>query len=835
MIKQIALVLLFFSLLGSIHAQQSVITGKVEDASSGEILIGASVVVVERANTGASTDINGYFKITVPVGGYSLKISSVGYSQSVKTDVIVKSGKETFVNIKLEPTNVELGEVVVQSDYFDKSVQVNNLATVVLSSEEIRRSPGSAQDFQRILQGMAGVSFSNDQNNELLVRGGSPNENLTVYDNMELHSTNHYPNEMNSGGPINMVNVDLIESIQFSTGGFISKYGDKLSSVMSIETREGTRNSLLKGNANLSMAGAGIILEGGINGGKGSWVLSARKSYIDLIASSFGLTAIPKYYDLQFKGGYDLTPMHHFSISGIYGNDKILFDGEPEVTREWLANGKDSVGYQRIDVKQSQMAIGASLKSIWSKSFYSLFTIYNNSFKNNVNVDEHFVQRSFDANGKSHGHQLINDRKLFLDDSYNKILAAKGELVWKPSNVHELSFGGFVGTGDFVQNVYLYGDSSRYWLSQFNTWSPTVVTPFSNINIDIPYFDQEKHYAFINDKISLFDERLLVNVGLRYDYFSYSEKGNVSPRLSASYYIIPSLTNINFAFGEYYQTQAYPTYGPLYGNNDEKYLNRYLKNTHARHYVLGFEHILDDGLKLTLETYYKQYSDIPVTEQFIHFFDKMYRSNVTVNVGKQKAYGIDFMLQQKLVKDIYGTLSYSKMLSKTDDPRIGMEGKTYTSEYEFPNILTVIFGKRFSDLRKKLDDMPFYFKYTSMLLPFSDDMEISVRYRYASGKVYTPKEWKTDEQHYEGEVRWSKGTWVEVDEINSARYPDYHRLDIAFNSRYNYEKWSLSVYLSIQNLYNRKNIAGYQYNSDGTRDNIYQFSLLPVGGIEVNF
>jgi hypothetical protein len=834
MVTKVLFIFLFFC-FGAVFAQQSLIAGRVEDASSGEILIGANVVVNERSNTGGATDANGNFRISVPVGSYSIKVSSVGYAPMVKTDVIVKSGKESFVVIKLNPTNVELNEVVVQSDYFDKSIQVNNLATVVLSSEEIRRSPGSAQDFQRILQGMAGVSFSNDQNNELLVRGGSPNENLTVYDNMELHSTNHYPNEMNSGGPINMVNVDLIENIQFSTGGFISKYGDKLSSVMSIETREGTRNSLLKGNVNLSMAGAGVILEGGINNGKGSWVFSARKSYIDLIAGSFGLTAIPKYYDFQFKAGYDLSPMHHLSISGIYGNDKILFDGEADVTREWLANGKDSVGYNRIDVKQSQFAIGTSLKSIWSKNFYSLVTVYHNNFKYFVDVDENYVQRSFDASGKSYDHQLLNSRKIVQDNHHAGILAGKSEFVWKLSNEHELSFGGYLGSGDFVQDVYVFGDSARYWLSRFNAWSPTVVTPFSQMTTDIKYFDHQKYYVFANDKIKFFDDRVLLNIGFRYDYFSYSEKGNVSPRVSASYYIIPGITNFNLAYGEYYQTQSYPTYGPLYGKNEDANVNRYLRNTHARHYVAGFEHILDDGLKVTLEGYYKQYSDIPVTEQFIHFFDRMYRSNITVNTGKQNAYGIDLMIQQKLVEDYYGTLSYSKMLSKMKDPRIGREGKEYTSDYEFPNILTLIFGKRFADLRKNLDEMPFYIKYPSMILPFSDDMEISVRYRYASGKVYTPKEWKTDEQYYEGGVRWSKGNWVENDEINSARYPDYHRLDIALNSRYNFEKWSLSVYLSIQNLYNRKNIAGYQYNSDGTRDNIYQFSLLPVAGIEVNF
>ncbi|MFA4924679.1 MAG: carboxypeptidase-like regulatory domain-containing protein, partial [Ignavibacteriaceae bacterium] len=120
--KKIVFILLCFC-FGAAFAQHSLITGRVEDASSGEMLIGANVVVIERNNTGAATDLNGNFRISVPVGSYSLKISSVGYLQIVKTDVIVKSGKETFVLIKLNPTNVELNEVVVQSDYFDKSIQ----------------------------------------------------------------------------------------------------------------------------------------------------------------------------------------------------------------------------------------------------------------------------------------------------------------------------------------------------------------------------------------------------------------------------------------------------------------------------------------------------------------------------------------------------------------------------------------------------------------------------------------------------------------------------------------------------------------------------------------
>ena len=810
-------------------AQKSVLTGKIEDAAGGEPLIGATILVNEIPQTGTTSDLDGNFKLTLPVGGYSLKVSSIGYAPVVKTDVILRSGKETNVVIKLAATNIELGEVTVTSDYFDKAVQINNLATVTLAAEEIRRSPGSTQDFQRILQGMAGVSFSNDQNNELLVRGGSPNENLTVFDNMELHSTNHYPNEFNSGGPINMVNVDLIESIQFSTGGFISKYGDKLSSTMVIDTRDGTRNHSLQSNLNLSMAGAGAILEGKINDGKGSWLISARKSYIDLIASSFGLTAIPKYYDFQTKVVYDLSDKHKLSWSSIYGNDKILFTGEPESESQTFAGSKDSVGYQRVDVKQLQWASGITLRSIWTKNMFSLLTVYGNNYHNEVAVSENFTERWYDSKGKLSFSNILKQRPVYNNKSDNYQVAIKSEIVWKSSPSNEVSIGGSLLTANFLQDLYVYGDSSRYFIN--GVWSPTIIVPEAKLKYDIQLFDNYKSYAFVNDKVKLFDDRMILNVGLRFDYFSYSGKGNVSPRISASYYLIPELTNINFAYGDYNQTQNYPTYGDRYQSD----VNKYLDNTHARHYVAGIEHVLDDGLRLSVEGYYKQYEKIPVAENFIHYFDRTFRSERNFTSGKEKVYGIDMMLQQKLVKDIYGTVSYSRMWSKMDDPRIGMEGKTYPSEFDFPHVFTLIVGKRFADLRKEIDELPFFIKYPSYVLPFSDDMEISVRWRFASGKPYTEKVWTTDEQFYEGQMRWSKGNWKPVDEINATRYPDYHRLDVSFNSRYNFSNWNLNVFLSVSNLYNRKNIAGYQYNSDGTKDNIYQFSLFPVGGVEVNF
>ncbi|MEJ2105673.1 MAG: carboxypeptidase-like regulatory domain-containing protein [Ignavibacteriaceae bacterium] len=360
------LLILTILLSKTIIGQSNFITGRVMDAATSEPLIGANILVNEIEKLGTATDLKGNFKIKVPLGTYSLKVSMVGYRPVVKTDVIVTSGREANITVKMSSAAVELNEVTVSTDYFDKSIQSNNLSTVVLNAEEVRRSPGSAQDFQRILQSMPGVATSTDQNNELLVRGGAPNENLTVFDN-----------------------------IQLSTGGFISKYGDKLSSVMIVNTREGRRNVNLNGDLNVSFAGAGAILEGGIGDNKGSWLISLRKSYLDLIVGAIGLTAVPNYYDGQFKVAYDLSNSQKLSWSGIYGNDKIDIKGEPDVTNYSMRNGRDSIGVNNIDVKQYQFATGISLKSLWSKKLYSLFTLSTSRYYYNTNVFNNYTERLY--------------------------------------------------------------------------------------------------------------------------------------------------------------------------------------------------------------------------------------------------------------------------------------------------------------------------------------------------------------------------------------------------------------------------------------------------------
>jgi hypothetical protein len=526
----------------NVFSQEGFISGKVTDSKTNEPLPGVNIVVIEIENAGGASNVKGDFLIKVPVGSYSVKASIIGYAPVIKTDVIVKTGKEAKLTIQLSEVSLELSEVSVKADYFDMALMENNLSTIILGSEEVKRSPGSLQDFQRILQSLAGVSFSKDKTNELLVRGGSPDENLTVLDNIEIHSTNHYPNELNSGGAINMINVDLIEDISFSTGGFISKYGDKLSSVIKITTREGSRIKPFKANLNLSNAGIGAILEGAVNKGRGSWIVSVRKSYTDLIKNAIGLSSAPEYYDIQFKLAYDISLKHKVISSGLYGNDKLFEEGEAENTDLSLAGKSDTVSLYKEDIKQYQYAVGTTLRSIWSNSFYSLLTIYYSRYHDNNSETDQFTSRKYDYGGEVFHSEVLKNKVEYASKNTIGSLGFKCEFVWNAAKASTLEFGASVKTDEFVRSLYTCGDSARYDVLG-NGWDTPddiyVRQAASNVEYQDNLFNNNKSYFFINDRLSVLDEKLILNLGMRYDFFSYSKKGNFSPRFSASYNLLP--------------------------------------------------------------------------------------------------------------------------------------------------------------------------------------------------------------------------------------------------------------------------------------------------------
>jgi hypothetical protein len=813
------------------------LVGTVLDGKTLEQLPFVNIQLVELPSYGTVSDSSGSFILRhIPVGTYSVKVSLLGYQPYIQTNVVIATGRSTKMLVRLAEQPVEAGNITVQATYFSKSNELAPLSINSYDRADVKRQPGSAQDVQRVVQNLPGIASSCDNANELIVRGGAPYENLTVVDYTEIPSINHFSNEFNSAGPINMINIDLIEDVQFSAGGFPPQYGDKTSSVMDISIREGDRQKSFASNTGFNMAGFGILMEGKLHNGSGSWILSVRESFLEVVdkilgISTISLTAVPKYWDAQTKIVYDVSPSWKISLNALYGDSRIFIEGEPADSKPEKENMTDSTGIQDVSSHNKQYVVGINVKHLFGKEGYSVLTLYTIGTRYDVDVNEFFVQRSYNSSGTLTSYQKLNCRDIYHDHQDEGIYALKYDMFYKIHHHHELSLGGQVqATSHWLGSTKSNGELERYDLNNDGIFENTVQRPDVNFAIGLHAGDVFKYAAYLNDRIQLFP-RLITNIGVRYDYFTYSHNGNISPRVSVAYDLIPASTIISLAAGEYCQTQPLP----YYTDRQNIGYNKSLPNAKSRHLVAGIQQYIENGIKFSLEGYYKKFKNIPEYEDFIYSSDPTFWSDRMLAVGTKKSYGLEFLLQKKQVENYYGTISLSFSKTIEADPRKPPLVQSYRSQYDYPFIANIVGGKITNGWRSWLNKQPWFIKYPSMALPISNDMEISFRYRYQSGSLYTPKTFITSQQYWEGGIRWSAGRWYDSDRINSERYPAYSRFDIQWISRFYMKNWNINIYLSIMNVLNRKNIFYYEYQSDGTIETIYQYGFFPVGGVEIEF
>ncbi|MBP1656233.1 MAG: TonB-dependent receptor plug [Bacteroidetes bacterium] len=814
------------------------ISGTVLDSRTLEPLPQVHVMVMERPGTGAATTSEGKFRISgLGVGTYSLRISAVGYTSQVLTNVVVTTGRILPMLIKLDQTTIEVEEVTAEALYFGRAQQLSPVSANVVNRSEVLRMPGGVQDVQRVLQNFPGVASSTDNMNELIVRGGAAYENLTLLDHMEIPSINHYSNQFNSAGPINMVNADMIEDVQFSAGGFSAQYGDKTSSVMNLTVREGNRSRAFASKTAMNMAGIGTLVEGGIAEGRGSYIFSIRNSLLEVVdkimgLSTISLTAVPKYWDMQTKIVYDLSPSHTLIVNGLYGDSRINLSGDPQEEDALRKNILDSSSVQNLYPRIRQLTAGLSLRSLYGKIGYSMVTLYTSGSTTNIDIHEDFAVRSRGPAGEVLSHKVISTRRVFSNNGSEAFVGGKFELFLKPHPRHDLAAGMQILTSRGWENeVYIAPDTARYDLDRNGTFETgPVIMPEGVFYQHVGFGDASKYYLFVSDKISLLP-RLHLTLGLRYDNFTYSGSGALSPRLALGYALVPGTAMLTFATGRYAQVQPFPFFFDRRGIG----YNRSLSDMRANHYVLGLDLVLGRGLKMSLEAYAKQYDRVAVSEDFIYSVVDTFWSDRYLTTGERQSYGVEFFLEQKQVEDLFGTVSLSLSRTRERDPRIPPLVDRYASDYDYPVILTLIGGKVVKGVRSWLNDAPFYLKYPSYLLPISDEMEISLRYRYQTGRSYTPKEYVRWKQIREGGVTWSHGAWRDSQDHNGARYADYARLDLQWLSRFYFSTWNINVYVALMNVLDRKNVFYQNYRTDGTVETVYQFAFFPVVGIEAEF
>jgi len=606
-----------------------VIKGKILDYETQQPLENV-IVTIQGTDHKAQSGSDGRYSISnVTVGHYVLEFIFEGYYSDSRTDVIVRSNRTTFLNLNMLVVRSLAEEVSVTADYFPATPD-KPVSQMQINAEELRRDAGSAGDTSRALYSVPGIVKADDEANDLIVRGGSPAENGFYIDNIFVPNINHFPQWGASGGNISMLNIDFIERLDIYTGGFDASYGNRLSSIIDIGYREGNRERI-ESQVNLSIIGYGAQLEGPFPGKKGSWMISANRSYLDLISEALGSSGLSKYHDIQSKLTYDIDSGNRLSLLAIYGHSQT--DYELEDMRE---EGDDSFGNERYD----EVSVGLNWRHLWGEIGYSDTALSYSSIKG---IEDYFMTEDgslFDTAG--YRQEWLTFRNL------NQIQFSRSHQVKFGFEVQQTKFRSYDSQPEPLPN------HKGTFASAFLTY---VVYPFSNFSL---------------------------SSGLRLDYIPFSERTHISPRFSFSW----SLTNrlsLNGAFGLFYQQM------PIFLIKQDPG-NLTLKDPKARHLILGFKYLLGQSTQITLEAYDKHYSNFPMYPGYPYYFlidsvsgdDDMFGTfGGLVDLGMAFSRGIELTLQKKLSKNFYGLINLTYYRAKYRDLFGEWRNRMYDNRYIF--------------------------------------------------------------------------------------------------------------------------------------------------------
>ena len=639
------IILIFFTILSNIFSQnvpKGNLEGTVLDINTKTSLFGVNIYITNNGS-GTTTDEQGIYSFKdLAVGTYTIQFSFIGYEKVTKTDIIIKPKRTTYLNLKMLSSIIELENVVVESGYFAE-IENKPLGTVNFSSEEVRRAPGSAGDVSRILFGLPSLAKVNDQRNSLIVRGGSPIENTFYIDNIEIPNINHFPVEGSSDGPIGILNVDLIEDVNFYSGGFSSIYGDRLSSIMEISFREGAKDKF-RPQLNLSMQGFGGVVEGPISD-KGSYMVSASKSYLELILNENETGgALPSYGDAQAKVVYNLNDKNKITLLEVFSLDQIDLKYENAIKADLTDVYGKTDGITNV--------VGLNWQYVWNKSGYS-----------NTSVAHTYFDYSRDySETKTRNH-------LFANNSKENSIKLRSVNYYKLDKTNNFEFG-FESIYNFSNFDVLY----EPWDDNYGNQTPRL---YVNKNMSTI-----KGGIFVQHRLNI-SERLNLEYGGRLDYFEYNDHLSFSPRLSFGYDLG---IGYNFSGSAGIFNQETPINFLVQNENFKN-----LATPTSNHFILGINKMIGESTRLSLEGYYKTYKKFPIdpSQPNVFIFDQsmidgLFLNHETLDDGGEAfSRGIELMIQKKLASEFYGLVSASYYKTRYKDLIGDWYDRIYDNEFNF--------------------------------------------------------------------------------------------------------------------------------------------------------
>lgn len=768
--RRLLCLLMMLVMHAGVYAQASgVITGTIKDKKTQEP-IPSVTVTLEGTTTGAASDFEGNFRIdNIPPKTYNLKIQAVDYKPQVIYNVVVTSGNAQTLTIEMEANNISLNEVVVRANPFQKNAETP-LSIQSLSAQEIKSNPGGNFDISRVIQAFPGVGGTSGSvggyRNDLIIRGGAPNENVYYLDGIEVPVINHFATQGSAGGPTGIVNISFIEDVSLYTSAFPSKFDNPLSGVLQMKQRRANPDKV-QGNVRLSATELAVTADGPINK-KLTFLSSVRRSYLQLLFGALQLPIRPSYWDFQYKLDYKINKNISFYTLGIGAIDNFTFNTPDEQTPENIYILKSNP-----TINQWNYTNGYGLKGLMNKGYWNL-TFSRNMLNNQLNKFE-------DNQNPVESQRILRIRST---EAENKLRFDFNKYY----NTWSYSWGVMAQYAQFENEVY-----SRV-RAEIKDANGNIVQPayIINANTNINLW---KYGAFAQIAKNLFKDRLNLSFGIRTDGNSFTTDGSnlgntISPRLAASLLLLENL-KFNASVGRYYKMPTYTVLGYQAAGVFTNKTSRYIQSDHA---VAGFEYIPKSGMRFTLEGFYKMYNNYPVSAvDGISLANKGGDFSVLGNEpvsadGKGRSYGVEFQFQQKFTKNFYAVLSYTYYKSEFTNAN----GLYAPASWDNTHLLSFIGGYK-----------------------FRRNYELGVKFRYQGGAPYTPFDMAASQRNY-----LSTGTAVyDYSQFNQLRLGSFHSMDIRLDKKWNYRKWSLDVYVDITNLYRSVQPEYPKYTFARTTDN----------------
>lgn len=765
------LTLILFCISSMLIAQEGSIQGTVTDLNTEEPLAFAKVFV-EDTKYGAVTDLDGNFRIDLPVGTYTLRVTFVGYESMKKYNVPVSSGNVETVNFALNQSSSKLEEVEVVYKKDEVAIttdMVTPLSVQKLTSVEIESNPGGNFDVSKVVQTLPGVGGSSGgaQRNDIIIRGGAPNENVYYLDGIEIPVLNHFQTQGSSGGAQGILNVSFIEDLKLTSSAFDARYDNALASTFVIKQRQGNRENI-SGNLRASFTESVVTLEGPM-GKKNDFMLSARASYLDFLFTLIDLPIRPNFTDFQFKTTFRPDNKSTISVLGLGAYDRFNFAPTKE--------DNDETEYLRRSlpfITQWNYTNGIAYKRRIDKGFFNL-ALSRNMFDNRLDQFE-------DA---QNGNEEFRNFGLQSQEIENKLRFDFNKFV----NGWKYSYG---GVAQYV----------KYNSSLYNKLSPAIYDTSGTLlfpAVEISASSQIEFYRYgLFGQVSkeFFKDRLLVSLGARSDMNSFTTKGNnpletLSPRLSMAYHISDRV-DITASVGSYFKLPTYTTLG--YKDASGEFANRDLKYIRSDHYVIGTQFLPNEGLRVTAEGFYKNYFNYPVSiANGISLANQGQEfgavGNEAVNSsGRGVTYGFELFLQQKLVKNIFYVFSYTYVRSLFS----GTDGELIPSAWDSQHLISSTFGWN-----------------------FGKGWKLGLKYRFSGGVPYTPFNLEASQQAY----AFTGNGVLDYENVNSVRLKPFNQLDFRLDKIVNLKKFSFDFYIDIQNLFAFKQESPPYYTFQRNEDN----------------